>query len=248
MRLTLAACVLVVLWAAPARGQDAVPLKVDGAGVKTVTLVTSFPVTVSAPPGAGLVFWAYPPGVQAADMGDKLIITGAPKGDLAVTVKVISAEVDWTAKKVTYVTRVGRVSLVVGDSVPPDPGPKPEPPKPVSGLKVLIVEEAADRTKLPQAQQLLILGKPMRDFLDSKCTQDKTASGKGWYIVDKDQDLSALPKFYQDAKARTKGLPMPRIVIGSDAGVIYEGPLPADFPAAQALINQYAARQLRKAG
>lgn len=133
---------------------------------------------------------------------------------------------------------------------PPDPKPPgPNPPGPGGPVKVLILEEAKDRTKLPQAQQLILDGKPMRDFLKEKTAPDPGMSdGKAWTIQDKDTDLSALGKFWEDSRNRPRtGLPW--IVIADQQGtVLFEGALPADVSAAQALVSKYTTARRRKAG
>ena len=117
-------------------------------------------------------------------------------------------------------------------------------------MKVLILEESADRSKLTPLQRSILTGKAFRDFLNAKCAPDPTwQGGKGWTIQDKDNDLSRLPDFYQKAQAKAKGNPMPRIVIGNDSAIIYEGPLPATVQEAIDLVNKFApsTKPMRKA-
>jgi hypothetical protein len=142
-RLAVAVAIAAVgffLMASIAKGQE-VGLKVEGAGVKVVkvdrvitvqedrTLVTSFPFTVQAVPGAGLYFWQVPAGVTSTDLNDRLEITAAPKGELTVSVKVVSPKLDKDGRFLGFVTQLGRVTFLVGD-VPPGPNPKPPEPKP----------------------------------------------------------------------------------------------------------------------
>lgn len=139
---------------------------------------------------------------------------------------------------------INKCKIVVGTPTPgpgPDPGPGPNPPTPVAGLRVLIVEEAMERTKLPAAQVMVILGQPMRDYLNKVCMADPAASsGKSWGIWDKDSDASGMPQPWQTMLGKGKTLTMPAIVIaGPDGTPVYTGPLPADVAATQALINRY---------
>lgn len=252
---------VAVTWArCPEARAQAVHLDVQGAGVKVVqveravivkvdvTLVTSLPFTVKAPAGAGLYFWTYPASVTAVDEGDVLRITAAPKGELTVSVKSVQA--DWDAKK--FVTKFGSVTFAVGDVPQPTPPVPPEPPgpAPVSGLRVLILEESMDRTKLPASQILIMTSKPMRDWLDSKCMADPgTGSGKAWYIADKDLDFSTLSVQWQTMMAKGKGQAMPAVVIaGADGNPVFVGPLPATVAEAQSLIGKYVPTSQRKAG
>lgn len=136
--------IVALLWLAPAApAQDSVQLKVDGAGVKVVqvdrqvivkqdvTLVASFPFTVSAPEGNGLYFWSYPPTVTAADLGDRLEITAAPKGELTVSVKVVAPKLDKEGRFLGFETKLGRVTFLVGDVPAPVPPTPPEPADPL---------------------------------------------------------------------------------------------------------------------
>jgi hypothetical protein len=249
--------------AAPAPAAQDVALEVKGPGVAVVkvdrqvvvkvdvTLVSSLPFTVTAPAGAGLYFWTYPPAVTAQDRGDSLVVTAAPRGELQVGVKMISADVDKDGKFKGFLTRFGQVTFVVGEVPgpgPPDPGPKPDPkPLPVAGLRVLIVEESADRPKLPAAQQSVILGKTVRDWLDAHCADWPEGKIKDWGIFDKDADLSGYSKPLQEMMRRPR-TSLPWLVIRGDSGIAYEGPLPPDVPAALNLLGKYAPAKTKKAG
>lgn len=124
---------------------------------------------------------------------------------------------------------------------PPDPGPTPGPaPIPLPGLRVLIVEESADRTKLPAKQLLIIQGQPMRDYLNAKCVKPTTPGDTrlaDWFIFDKDVATGQLPQYWQDAMKRLHS-PTPWILISNGTNG-YEGPLPATPEDTQALINKY---------
>lgn len=206
-------------------------------------------VLVAESKGEGVSFlWDVDGECDLEERGATLYVWAAPG-----RYKVTLTAVDFGAKKIE---RARFTFTVEGAPAPVPPGPKPPgptppgptPPAPVAGLKVLIVEESADRPKLPSAQQALILGKPFRDLLDAKCTADPdTNSKKAWRILDKDQDAGALAKFYQDALSSAKGKAMPRIVIGSDSGVVADVPLPATYAEAAALVTAYG-HKLRKAG
>jgi hypothetical protein len=125
---------VLLLSATPLFAQD-VPLTVHGGDVKIVridqitivkvkrTVVTSFPFTVDATPGGDFYFWTCPAGVVAVDKGESLEITEAPKGDLTISIKVISA--DWENKK--FITKVGSLTFSVGDVGLAQPQPMPTP-------------------------------------------------------------------------------------------------------------------------
>lgn len=228
--LALFACLLLA-------GRAAAALEVKGeASYKPHTPIV---LTASGASDKAQYLWDVSAPAKVREVGGSLHVW-APPG--AYDVSLIA--VDFEKKTLER----ARFSFTVeGAPQPPGPGPNP-PPTPISGLKVLIVEDTAARPKLPAAQESLITGKPFRDFLDAKCAADPdTMTKKAWRIADKDTDLRSVAKFYQDAQAKARANPMPRIVIGSDAGVVYEGPLPANLAEAQALVGKYG-KPLRKAG
>lgn len=157
-------------------------------------------------------------------------------------------------------TDAAEVSVTVGEPgpappVPPGPQPPTPPvppapppaPIPVTGLRVLIVEESGDRAKLPAPQQAIIFSRPVRDWLDANCLPDKNMqSGKAWTIQDKDTDLTGLGAVWEDLRKRAR-TGTPWIVIDSDQGVLHEGPLPADVPSTLSLLGKFAPLK-RKAG
>lgn len=255
LRATALAGLLFLCALSPLRGE----LKITGeTKVKTHHMVR---LKVEGLPEGAVIFWRYDK--KALDGGahaDRLWVTGAP-GEYLFEVNVVSVDPK-DGKKL--IGEQAEITVTIGEPapvppVPPGPVPPvpptppgPTPPTPIAGLKVLLVEETADRPKLSAAQKAILDGLPFHLFLDSKCADDPdTQSKKGWRLHDKDQDLRLLAKFYQDAQSAVKGKSMPRIVIGSDAGgIAYEGPLPATVKEAQDLVNKYAAAKapLRKAG
>lgn len=265
MRKLLAAPLLLLALALPAQGQD-VRLEVKGGGAKVVqvdrqvlvkvdvTVVSSLPFTVQAPAGAGLYFWQYPPGVAAQDRNDRLEVTAAPKGELTVGVKMITADLDDQGRFKGFRTAYGSVTFTVGDvpqpgpPTPPDP-PGPKPPAPVAGLKVLVVEESADRTRLPLAQQSVILGKTVRDRLNAVTPVGPDGRTREWRIYDKDVDASAEAPHWKALLARPRQS-VPWVVLADGAGnPVFEGPLPGTVADFLALIDKYAPKsQLKKAG
>lgn len=118
-----------VAWAAPPR---AVKLEVTG---DTVTVVRSFPVRVTAAPGADIYVWQFPDGVRGEAVDGVLTVTAAPKGTHRVTVTSLTFVFDDAAKKWNKVRDTGEATIVVGDvPAPPGPGPGPNPPAPADPL------------------------------------------------------------------------------------------------------------------
>jgi hypothetical protein len=143
-----------------------------------------------------------------------------------------------------------------GPPTPPEPGPGPGPgpgpvppaPTPVAGLKVLIVEESGDRAKLTPAQQSILAGKEMRDWLNANCSPDEVYK-KGFAIWDKDTAVADLPKYWQDALTAGAGKALPWVVVMDGKGNVAGGfAMPADTAATIAALSKYLPKSQRKAG
>lgn len=190
--------------------------------------------------------WDVSEGAKTVEAGDTLYVW-APPGSYKVTLTAI----DFEAKKVE---RAKFTFKVEGKTPGPDP-PNPPDPTPVSGLKVLIVFESSNRTTYPAGQLAVMAGKPMHDWLNAHCSEDKSLGyGKAWAVWDKDTDGSKMPKFWQDALKRPQAS-LPWIVVGDGADrIVYEGALPADTAATIALLSKFSPNPktlptpLRKAG
>lgn len=152
--------VLLLFFPSLAHGQD---LSLKGDGVKVVkvdkiivvkedaTVIVSFPFTITAPDGAGLYFWTFPPGIQAADKGNVLEVLAGAKGPVTVSSKSIYPDLDKDGKFKGFVTKFASVSFSIGDSPGPvPPGPTPAPPEPIPAptqkLRIVVIEETADAT------------------------------------------------------------------------------------------------------
>lgn len=243
----------------PAQTKD--ELKVEGAGIKDVekvvmvpkvvivTTVQSFPFTVTAPAGAGLYFWTYPPLLPVVDRNDSIEVTSAPKGDLSISVKAIYVDLDKDGKFKGFKTKFYSTKLTVGEvppgPVPPDPGPNPPvPPTPTPapinepGLHVLFIYETADLSKYPQGQVLIFNSATFRDWLDQVCTNGTGAYKKAWRMYDKDTTMQYETKPWQDAMKlpRTQ---LPWLIISNPTKGGYQGPLPATIEETKTLIQKY---------
>lgn len=219
------------------------------------------PATVSGDPGAFIrvpsetaekeVRW------YAVDRGLQLFPVELLK-DSKTAVVIANAKgryriIAWTAKG-DIPSLHAECTVIIGDAPPvppgPDPGPKPpDPPTPgpVTGLRVLIVEESGERGKLPAAQQSVLFSKTVRDWLDTNCRLWPEGMIRDWGMFDKDFDLSQYSKDLQTLMARPR-TSVPWVVIAGDKGVVHEGPLPANVPAMMELLNRFAPKAQRKAG
>lgn len=185
--------------------------------------------------------WDVDGAADVVEAGDTLYVW-APPGTYAVRLTAV----DFDAKKVER----ARFGFTVGTPVPPlppvPPDPGPKPPQPVAALKVLIIYDSSAEAAMPKAQQLVLRTAPVRDWLNAHCTaSEETMSKRAWFIVDKGEDVTGLHPTWKSWMGRTRA-GVPWIVIGSDAGVAYEGPLPADTGATIALLSKYAAQSQKR--
>lgn len=132
----------------------------------------------------------------------------------------------------------------VGPRPPPTPAPAPTPVDPTTpwktptdGLRVLVIEEAGDRPKLPATQLNILFSKTFRDYLNTVTPLSADGMQHEWYIIDKDQDLSAIPKYWADGLALAKGT-TPWIVISNGKTGTSEK-LPLTTEATLALVKKY---------
>lgn len=157
---------------------------------------------------------------------------------------------------------IDSVDVTVGDPPKPPPPPPPNPidpvdpnppnpvdptpPMPGTGLRVLIVTETRDLSKLPSAQVQAMTAKVVLDYLDSHCV--KVDNQPEYRKFDKDTDVTKLPQDWQDAMNRvtnadqrhpdTKATSFPWILI-TNGKKGYEGPLPKDADALLAKLKEY---------
>lgn len=124
---------------------------------------------------------------------------------------------------------------------PTPPGPTPTPaPIPGDGLRVLIVHESADASKLTPGQNAAIYGKTVRDYLQSHCADDPAVKGwKAYRIWDKDTDTSSEHASWQAAMKRDrKSLPW-LVVSNPGKGGGWEGPLPGTVEDTMKILKQF---------
>lgn len=172
-------------------------------------------------------------------LGNKIIFTGLP-GKYNVSILAI----DFDKKSFDE----AEATVVIGEPPPPGPGPDPGPgpkPPPVKGLKALILYESSDTQNMPQAKLNILTSASFRDWLDTKCSEDKTFdSGHAWTIQDKDTELSAFGKEWEAARKGAKNVP--GVILMDGAGnVVLDAPLPENIEATKTLIAKYAPAQAK---
>ena len=111
--------------------------------------------------------------------------------------------------------------------------PLTPPPIDAAGYNVLIVEETADRGQLTEDQVAILTSVQLRTWVDQ---QPGTLM-----IVDDDAPIDQLAKPWQEAMRRPRAA-LPWLIV-SNGKTGWEGPLPADVAATQAVLEAYRAPQ-----
>lgn len=104
--------------------------------------------------------------------------------------------------------------------VPPSPNPSPAPIA-GDGVRVLIVYDSSDPTKLTKDAQAVIFGKSFRDFLNATCVVGADGKTKEYRIFDK--DVTGESKTWADAMSRPHPTLPWLLVSNGKAG--FEGPV-----------------------
>jgi hypothetical protein len=187
--------------------------------------------------------------------GGRLLFTG-PAGAYKVKLRAIRLDRDGATQIET-----ARATVVIGDPPPPvppgptppgptppgptPPGPTPGPaPIPEAGLRVLIVYESSELSKLPPAQANVLYARSVRDFLNASCAVGADGKTREWRIWDKDVDPSQESAVWQAAMKRPRAS-VPWLLV-SNGKTGYEGPLPGTADDLLALLKKYATSTRRK--
>lgn len=117
---------------------------------------------------------------------------------------------------------------------PDEPGPAPIPG---NGLRVAIIYESADLSRLPKAQLAILSSAQVRDWLSAHCAKGADGKTPDWVICDQNVDMTYAADTWKQVLARPrKSLPWIVISTGRKG---FEGPLPADVPATMELLKKY---------
>lgn len=153
---------------------------------------------------------------------------------------------------------VDRIDATVGEpkpTPPPAPQPKPDDPKPddnrptpipLPGLRVLIVYESSELSKLPSEQVQMLTAKEVLDYLDAKCIKDP-AGNPEYRKFDKDTDIKNMSEIWKQAMDRVlngvgiqkegKATELPWLLV-SNGRTGYEGPLPKKVADLMAILKR----------
>jgi hypothetical protein len=232
---------LFLLFSLPARADD---LAVSGNQVKTYTVVSGFPATITAPKGASWYKWYLPPTLTAKPSTTNVLeVTGGAAGQYAVSCD--ATYIDFKAQ--TFSVQTYAASFSIGDVPPgPDPGPGPGPdPLPMgaqaAGLRVFVCYESAELSKLPPAQALILTSATVRDYLNSHCLTEPDGKTKAYRLWDKDvQGAENDLKVWAGALKRPHAS-LPWLTV-SNGRTWYDGPLLADVDGFLNLVKKYEAK------
>lgn len=133
----------------------------------------------------------------------------------------------------TEVAKQSKVDLWVSKgSTPVEPSPFP-----MEGFRVLIVYEG-DLTKVTHtpAQQNIMFGQKLRDFLNEKCVKVNNTTEARMYAAD--TDVSKDSDTWRNAMARPR-TSLPWIIVGNGKSG-FEGPLPATLEETLTLLKKYS--------
>lgn len=136
------------------------------------------------------------------------------------------------------------VPVTIIDPEVPPPGPEPTPgptpgpaPIPADGFRVLMVYESADLSKMPAAQESVLMDSSVRSYLNSKCVPGTDGKTKEWRIWDQNVDTTNEVKLWQDAMKRPRQS-LPWIVI-SNGKSGFEGSLPGNVADTLSLLKKF---------
>lgn len=190
--------------------------------------------------GAALIWDVTPEeSVDVVEFPSKVLFS-APPGTYKVKLRALRTK-DGAASFET-----ARATVVIGTPAPPIPPAPPVPPTPPPdpapiaqpGLRVLIVYETAELSKMPAEQRNVLYSKTVRDYLNSKCPAGADGRTREWRIWDKDVATDGESKLWQDAMSRPKRA-TPWILISNSPKGGFEGPLPKTVDETLALIKRY---------
>lgn len=171
-----------------------------------------------------------------------IAVVEATKADddvVLIYTKVGSAD-EKAAQRLKLQINAGRGALPPPPKpVDPKVDPKPVDPVKVSSLRVLIVEDEANRGKQTKERLNILFSVPFRKYLDSVTPYDSELKQHEWYIVDKDTDMSTLSSQWQELR---KNVQAPWTIVVADAKtnkILTSEALPASIAATTELCKKY---------
>lgn len=105
---------------------------------------------------------------------------------------------------------------------------------------VLIVEETANRPRLPASQLAVLTSTEIDNWAKANCAKDENGNPE-FRVLDKDADVSYMSQKWKDAFNAAKSKQPPHIVI-SNGKTGTEGDLPKTIPDTLDLLNKWKAK------
>lgn len=191
--------------------------------------------------GYAVIWDVYPEeAVDIEETGKRLIVV-APPASYKLKLRLIKGDVVLTARASFDVGTPEPPKPPPGPGPGPTPGPTPSPaPIPDAGFRTLIIYESGDATKMSAAQQNILYGKAVRDYLNAKCIAEPDGT-KAFRIYDQNVDVTAESTIWQNAMKRPRqSVPW---LIASNGKTGFEGPLPANVDDFMKIIKPIAEAQ-----
>lgn len=132
-------------------------------------------------------------------------------------------------------------TITVGNPVPPTPPTPPEPPSPfpMAGLRVMVLEETADRRSLPPQQLSILDSTLIRDYLKEKCLLEEGVPAFRFFDVsDVPEGQSENWKVAFSRVKATPGFKVPWLVVAKGKSA-YSGPLPNNVEETLSILKRY---------
>lgn len=200
-----------------------------------------------------IAFWEVPAPLAYRELGadgDALHVTGPP-GSYTLRVRLLVGRTFEDARRLSAALPVEVTPDPAPDPtppgprppIPPGPGPPgppaPDPaPIPLDGLRVLIVYESKDATRLPPGQRLIFTSGLVRTFLNESCVKGPDGRTPEWRLYDQDTPVENELPHWRDALARPRASVPWLVVSNGEAG--FEGPLPDSVAEFMAVVTSFA--------
>lgn len=135
-----------------------------------------------------------------------------------------------------------RIDVELGPPQPPIP-PEPPTPPPVpqdlpiegQGLRMVVIYESSDLSRMPESQKQILYSIEIREYLNSKCPQENGSFEYRFW--DKDVDLEFVSERWKKAMAKPRqSIPWVAIANGKEG---FAGPLPGSVADMLTLLRKY---------
>jgi hypothetical protein len=191
-------CVALCQWASAAELKIVGPATVPVGGMVMYRLE-------GAKLGEPFDFFATPTNVPLVVLFD---VSGVPvgmlNGEKAGALTLVAVSYDAETKAIVRDLKTVVVGNVPPQPIPPDPTPVPPDPTPIppqpAGFRVLILEETAERGKLPASQVTALTSTQARAYMNAKTPKGPDGKTPEWRMLDDDHvDVSFLAENWKKA-------------------------------------------------